>query len=759
MESENLLDPYEDNRTVESHQTDQSTKKDLQSVKNYKLRDEEEKRETDSRSKTRIYHSDPDRDQISDEESRRSKKSYYSDDYESRSERSLSPYSLPSRSPSPTPQRKQTKRVLSSPPYKTGGFGRKGAPRPQRTGRQYASQPLRKGAGSQSKEASPSKDLDLVTKRMLSARLLKINELRNALAELQQHTNELQKENRVLKQLQLRQEKALHRYDDTESEISQLISRHSNEIHVLRERLRRTQERERTVERRLKDSEEQLLRSQATVARLKKLVNQRDLGQRDELTRKLDEEKGLRQEAERKIKELERSMELSSSSFQRQLVSEKKRTVIAQEEVKTLQEELERLSNKLKEKDRELEVKNIYANRMLKLSQRKDTESGTKRKFLSRMNTVAVQTEDRHELSSLGFPTPPPAITDANEYDEYLSLKELNKDLESQHKQLNQGLTDKVLQHETTQEANNRPHRLSHESDLQEKTEKTLKDDKEQEELNGDVLSSTGQKEKSPRLGHVKEEVQRLNQETLTNQKAAEETRRKKEHLLAKMREIDQLNQTANYHIFNEPNLANHSEQSPSTSIFSLTQPDNISNTDCESREGVRRRTERESGGVTTGLGRRAFRTSSDDFAFGSYAPSFGHTTSRGISNLPPTPPKEDKGSALEAIGVFSLKKTEAEKEKIFANKAEKDKKSSLMQQLFGDIAITDNVKHNNTELFCSSSSSTNGVRSRSEGLHRLHSGSHTPPTASKSTIHIAETKPTICAITSFDDDIEELTL
>ncbi|KAJ0026918.1 hypothetical protein NQD34_017918 [Periophthalmus magnuspinnatus] len=750
MESEILLDPYEDNRAV-SRQSVHSTKKDSHSIKNYKLSNEEEKQEIDSRSKTRIYHSDPDRDQISDEDSRRSKKSYYSDDYDSPSERSLSPYSR-SRSPSPTPQRKPAKRVLSSPPYKTGGVGRKGAPRPQRAGRQYGSQQLRKGAHSQSKESSPSKDLDLVTKRMLSARLLKINELRNALAELQQHTNELQKENRVLRQLQLRQEKALHRYDDTESEISQLISRHSNEVHVLRERLRRTQERERTVERRLKESEGQLLRSQATVARLKKLVNQRDLGQRDELTRKLDEEKGLRQEAERKIKELERSAELSTGSFQRQLMSEKKKAIIAQEEVRTVQEEVERLTNKLKEKDRELDAKNIYANRMLKLSQRKDTDSGTKQKSLSRMSTVAVQTEDRQESSSQGFPTPPPAITDAHEYDEYLSLK---------HKQSNQGQTEVQLQEKTqTQQANYKQH-LSHESNVHDEPQKTLKEEWKKE-MNGDVASPIDQKidEKSPRPGHVQGEVQRLNQETLINQQAAEEAHRKKEHLLAKMREIDQQNQPTNDNIFNEPKLINISEQSPSTSVFNLTQTDNLPNTGHESREVVRKRAERESGGVTTGLGRRAFRTqtSTDDLAFGSYAPSFGHTTSRGISNLPPTPPKEDKGSALAAIGVFSFKKTATDKEKDIVNKMEKDRKSSLMQQLFGNIATTDNVKNNNKDLL-SSPPSTNGVRSRREVLHGLHSGSHTPLTAAKSTIQIAETKPAICAITSFDDDIEELTL
>lgn len=172
--------------------------------------------------------------------------------------------------------------------------------RPQRPGGLPLSQ--RRGVRSQSKESTPAKDLDLVTKRMLSARLLKINELRNSLAELQQRMDELQKENRVLRQLQARQEKALQRYDDTESEISQLLSRHNNETHVLRERLRRTQERERAAERRLKDSEEQLQRSRASVTRLKRLVEQRELGERDELSRRLDEEKARAQEAERRVK-------------------------------------------------------------------------------------------------------------------------------------------------------------------------------------------------------------------------------------------------------------------------------------------------------------------------------------------------------------------------------------------------------------------------------------------------------------------------
>lgn len=84
--------------------------------------------------------------------------------------------------------------------YIAGGVGRRGVFRPQRPGGQTLTQ-HRRGVRSQSKESTPPKDLDLVTKRMLSARLLKINELRNALAELQQHTDELQKENRILRQV------------------------------------------------------------------------------------------------------------------------------------------------------------------------------------------------------------------------------------------------------------------------------------------------------------------------------------------------------------------------------------------------------------------------------------------------------------------------------------------------------------------------------------------------------------------------------
>lgn len=131
MESENRTDAYEDNRDVDrSHQSLRSNKDSRESSvqrhrKNTrdKIQDEDKNHNsTESRSKTRTWHSDPDRDQISDGDGRRSSHSFYSDDYqnESHSEGSVSPYSH-SRTPSPTPQRgMRAKGISSTPLYKTG---------------------------------------------------------------------------------------------------------------------------------------------------------------------------------------------------------------------------------------------------------------------------------------------------------------------------------------------------------------------------------------------------------------------------------------------------------------------------------------------------------------------------------------------------------------------------------------------------------------------------------------------------------------
>lgn len=86
--------------------------------------------------------------------------------------------------------------ACSPPPAPTcvSGVEKRVRSRPPRPGRSRATR-------SHSKESLPPKDLDPLTRQMLSGRLLKINELRNVHGELQLRIAELQKENRILKQV------------------------------------------------------------------------------------------------------------------------------------------------------------------------------------------------------------------------------------------------------------------------------------------------------------------------------------------------------------------------------------------------------------------------------------------------------------------------------------------------------------------------------------------------------------------------------
>ncbi|XP_013999096.1 lebercilin [Salmo salar] len=803
MDTENIPHPYEDNRDAErqSRQSRRSTagkgsEASLRTLKRDKSRDGE-RDERDScagdQAKTRTQELDPDRDRMSDREHRRSS-SFYSEDYENLtpSERTLSPYS---RTPSPSPRRKgpRAKRVSSSPLHKAGV--RRGVYRPPRLGAQ-PQRPQRWGVRTESQSlikdsTAPPKDLDLVTKRMLSARLLKINELRNALAELQLHTDQLTKENRILRQLQHRQEKALQRYDDTESEIAQLLSSHANETTALRERLRRTQERERVTERRLKDTQEQLQRSQSSLGRLRRLAEQQELGPREELTRRLEQERVKDQENQLKIKDLERRVELSSSSYQRQLATERRKTISTQDRVSDLQEEVERLTNKLKEKERELDTRNIYANRLLKPSPR-NIDNTTKRKGPSKSSSKAVQTVN--ENLSLDFPSPPPAVTDGNYHyndqapDDYLTLKpgvsgtpysSREVDVAERRPKETEERKEREERERVEKEREREKQRNDPELDTLEEKNKRLRDgwEKEEEESKRRLYK---EEENRKRRGQVQEEVARRNQEALASQEVAEAERRRKEQLLAKLREIDKQNEPPqNAGLFSEvdpeplesssgstarspPRFSDPRNQNPS--IFSFTEPEEMGGLrgGAGSREGGKSgRGGPESGlgpGAGTGTGRRGVRAqnSNEDLAFGSYAPSFGRPAPRGGTGFPTPPPP----SALDAL----LGRSEREKERGGLGPGlGKERKSTLLQQLFGPPSSPSPISDSPPDVLLSPPTSTlTGPRNCREGFFPFEHKSPAPagPLAPfLSSLHVTESRPTVRAIASFDDDIEELKL
>ncbi|XP_067841027.1 lebercilin [Heptranchias perlo] len=659
--------------------------------------------------------------------------SYYSDDYDNSSYTSDPCCSANSRSRTPSPSRKAQVKQKSGSPIHNRANGKSGSRQPANHGSRrwgFRTQSLNK--------ESVYKDIDLVTKRMLSARLLKINELRNEVTALHVKLDELQKENKILKRLQYRQERALNKFEDTENEISLLISHHSNEVRILRERLRKSQEKERAIEKRLKDTEEELYRTKSSLQKLKKLSEDKHLAERDELAQKLAKAEIKMEESDRKIKDLERNLELSSNSFLRQVTTERKKTQEAQEDVRNLQEAIQHLSQKLKEKEKELDVKNIYANRILKPSPKKDIASTPRKKgtLATVPNTTkGVQTEEY--FLPLELPTPPPAISGEEE----LRVK-------GEYSQMTQELHDR----ETLEWTDHR----RQEKELQEfeqECEGQLKREHEQHrlELKAQQLREKWEWEEHERKREEKEKETKLRKEEHQYLEKMDE-RHKKEILLAKMREIDEEangsslfspHENASYPFSTEmSNSHDPPERLRKTSNF----PESVENM----HNGLPPFGNYSAVTPTEGYGRRSNRTTdfSDELSFGTYAPSFGKRTGR--------PGLVDQKSSFkeeQINGHYDI--------------TVKDKKSSLMEQLFGsgagfiskdeDLVISPVVHKPNWDNNPFPWEKTSTPTKKNENGDSISSDSIISSNRHRSTY--TSIKPAVKAIDSLEDEIEEVVL
>ncbi|NXT75200.1 LCA5 protein, partial [Zapornia atra] len=614
----------------------------------------------------------------------------------------------------------------------TKKFGSKDAPSKRGTRWGFHSQSLTRDC--------PAKDIDLVTKRVLSARLLKINELRNELTELHIKLDELQKENRALKRLQYRQEKALNKFEDTENEISQLLARHNNEIRILRERLRKSQERERATERRLKDSEDELYRTKTVLQKLKKLSADKHLAERDDLAKKLACAESRLEDSVKRIKDLEKNIELSNSSFQRELQSKKKKIYEAQEENRVLQEDLHQLNQKLKEKERELEAKNIYANRMSKLSPRKDVDI-IQRKRANNQNVKKGAQLTKGVQTSGGFsPTEVPPESELVCGDTVNKKEGILPKIEKETQGREQKEQADLLRQDQDREREEKLKRFQEIQALEERVQK-LHDEWEREDHDRMKKESSFflDKEEKTKVGTEmhKPEVERENTEILEEQQ-------KREFLLAKMQEIDRETQ----------NVTNTKPASQAPSINAARKPDSLEKTEKTTAFELPGKVTSalpaggSQGDATRAQGQRQRSPRAADFSskltFGSYVPSFG------------------KGSGRPS---WLTQKSDNLEENVKENAdvdGKKEKKSNLMEQLFGSSASTILVsKTNDTAPFDMDWDSGNRLVDRNSRVRvkedsGLFREGRNP---SRHRLQHTTSKPGVKTLGSLEDDIEEVIL
>ncbi|XP_078504235.1 lebercilin isoform X2 [Lissotriton helveticus] len=680
--------------------------------------------------------------------------SYYSDDYDNTtygSERSPTPSS---KTQSPMPRRKAQKSMRSSTPLHSQGMRKVNSKQP------LSKRGARWGFRSQSlNKDPPPKDIDLVTKRVLSARLLKINELRNELTELQIRLEEQQKENKALRRMQFRQEKALNKFEDTESEISQLISRHNNELRAIRERLRKALEQERTTERKLKETEEELYRTSSSLQKLKKLSEDRHLGEREALSQKLLLAEGRLDDRERKVKELEKSLELSQSSFQRQLLSERKKARETQEENKALRDELLRLGQKLKEKERELDAKNIYAFRLSKPSPKKDTDLTPRKKASNpAITSRSVQTSDSFLPAEL--PPPPPFIldddTEQKEREAQLRMEqEIHKKRQGEYAE---HMKQQQLQLEKKKEMEEKLRRDEQQQFLEEKAQQ-LRDEWEKEEFDRRLKENNLLLQKKEREERARTEANayKIENEKENLDNKMDEERRKKELLLAKMSEIDKEKQNG-FHSdvlitkaisqtqhLDKPSNHDLADKKPKTYTFSEP-TQNLYN-------GIPVQGKPESTTKAEGQGRRTNNTTDNvDLAFGNYAPSFGKVSGRSGLAIQKSDMSGDNVVNNMDLGFHK----------------QKDKKSNLLEQLFGANAITTPTLSKTDDQKTDTRKVGNGsgdtlpwdraskVNAKEGRLNFTEVRSENPK---RHLLQPAVGRPAVRAINSLDDEIDEVAL
>uniref|UniRef100_A0A8C3E7J6 Lebercilin-like protein n=1 Tax=Corvus moneduloides TaxID=1196302 RepID=A0A8C3E7J6_CORMO len=209
-------------------------------------------------------------------------------------------------------------------------------------------------------------DKNTTAQRISSARLHKIKELKNEVFDLQRKIEVSSLENQALKDLNRQHAKAIDRYCNAESHLQELLAGHRNEMKELRKLLKVSQEAEKNTARDLKKVEAELRKTKGDLKTLLVLSEDKALAEREELDHRLSVLNETLEVKDERIQSLEMQMKLNNSTFSRQLASESKKLLEAGMITKNLLMEIHIVQQKIKEKDRQLYIRNIYANRMPK---------------------------------------------------------------------------------------------------------------------------------------------------------------------------------------------------------------------------------------------------------------------------------------------------------------------------------------------------------------------------------------------------------
>ncbi|XP_031342290.1 lebercilin-like [Photinus pyralis] len=186
-----------------------------------------------------------------------------------------------------------------------------------------------------------------VQQRVLSARLLKLRSLQNKLNDANFHVAELQQENRALRNLQSRQDKALSRYEGTNADLPRLLKSYEEDIRVLATKNKALRKTIKDVSDQLKTKDEELANVRMQLRSLTVLTKNKHLGERQMLTDQVEDLKEKLKGSDEQINLLNRKILLESKNYKTKLNAEVMKSKQRQKELSHALSEIDRLNGLL----------------------------------------------------------------------------------------------------------------------------------------------------------------------------------------------------------------------------------------------------------------------------------------------------------------------------------------------------------------------------------------------------------------------------
>ncbi|XP_043491345.1 GATA zinc finger domain-containing protein 14-like [Polistes fuscatus] len=240
-----------------------------------------------------------------------------------------------------------------------------------------------------------SANKNTLAQRVVSAKMLRIKQLQNQLADAHYHLNELANENRLLKALQKRQDSALKRYEGTTAELPKIINSHHEELRILQIKHKKLKALHKKNSDLLKEKENELHSLQTQNKHLLRLSKDRNLIEREKLQMEVSDLNNKIMQQQENIQMLQRKLALESKSLKHQLfveVSKHKQTQ------KSLQEALEKVKD----------LEHLLSNKTRKQLQidKKDkilvTQSLTNLRNVSTTSSVQLNTTNKYKKHNDG---------------------------------------------------------------------------------------------------------------------------------------------------------------------------------------------------------------------------------------------------------------------------------------------------------------------------------------------------------------------